>query len=234
MAVPSIYNRVDDGVKMSVRVDDPLVIGPEGPIRILFEWLGQRIAVKGPETFHSVRGLMYLGMVHKTIPGEFLETTPSGYIEGMESMMGVLQAKTPTTAGTRTRDPTEADEKLVGAARQRVFRAFVDKAQRILRARPDVLYAVKELSRRTHGPREVDHVAAKRMVKYCYGTRDIALELQPRKDPLHLDSASDSECGPVITCGVQISNKPIFPKTAHSCKVRWKDADWYIHGLCLT
>ena len=151
-----------------------LVIRPEGPIRISFEWLGQRFAVKGLETFDSVRGLKFLGMVHKTIPCEFLETTPSGYIEGMASMMGVLQAKTPTTAGIHTRDPTEADEKLVGAARQRVFRAFVDKAQRILRARPDVLCAVKELSRRRQGPREVDYVAAKRMVKYLYGTRDIA------------------------------------------------------------
>ena len=37
MAAPSICNREDDGVKMSVHVDDPLVIGPEGPIRILFE-----------------------------------------------------------------------------------------------------------------------------------------------------------------------------------------------------
>ena len=29
-----------------------------------FEWLGQRIAVKGLETFDSVRGLKYLGMVY--------------------------------------------------------------------------------------------------------------------------------------------------------------------------
>ena len=77
MAAPSIYNREDDGVKMSVHVDDPLVFGPEGPIRILFEWLGQRIAVKGLETFDSVRGLKYLEMVYCTIPGGYLETTPS-------------------------------------------------------------------------------------------------------------------------------------------------------------
>ena len=168
-------------MKMSVHVDDPLVIGPEGSIRILFEWLGQRIAVKGLETFDSVRGLKFLGLVQYTIPGGFLETTPSGCIEGVASMMGVLLAKTPTTAGIRTRHPTEADEELVDAARQRVFRAIVDKAQWILRARSDVLHAIKELSRRLHGPREVDHVAAKRKVKCLFYTRGIALELQPRK-----------------------------------------------------
>ena len=153
-----------------------------------------------------MRGLKFLGMVHYTIPGGFLERTPSGYIKGMASMMTVLHAKTPTTAhGIRQRQTRN----LWDAARQRVFRAIVDKAQWILRARPDVLCAVKELSRRPQGPRDVDYLVAKRMVKYCYDTRDIALELQLRKGPLHLDSASDNECGSVITCRVQISYKPI-------------------------
>ena len=53
-----------------------------------------------------------------------------------------------------------------------------------------MLFAVKELSRRPQGPREVDYVAAKRRVKYFFGTRDSAME---RKGPLRLDSASDSD-----------------------------------------
>ena len=72
-----------------------------------------------------------------------------------------------------------------------VFRAIVGKAQWVLRARPDVLHAVKELSRRLQRRREVVYVAAKRIVKYLYGTRDIALELRPRRGPLRLDSASE-------------------------------------------
>ena len=83
MTAPSIYNREDDGVKMSVHADDPLVIGPEGLIRILFEWLGQLIAVKGLETFDSVRGLKNLGMVYYTIPGgtwrQLLQVTSKGW-----------------------------------------------------------------------------------------------------------------------------------------------------------
>ena len=91
-------------------------------------------------------------------------------------MMCVTHAKTPTTSGIRPRQPTEAEE-----TRQRVFRAIVGKAQWILRARPDVLYAVKEHSRRLQGPLEVDYVAAKRMVKYFYGTRGTVLQLMPCK-----------------------------------------------------
>ena len=67
------------------------------------------------------------------------------------------------------------------------------KAQWILRARPDVLCAVKELSGRLQGSREVDYVAAKRLVKYLHGTRDTALQIRPRKGTLRLDSASDSD-----------------------------------------
>ena len=78
MAAPSIYNREDDSVKMSGHVDDPLVIGPEGPIRILFESLGQHIAVKGLETFDSVRGPKFLGMVYCTIPGGYMRQLLQG------------------------------------------------------------------------------------------------------------------------------------------------------------
>ena len=56
-----------------------------------------------------------------------------------------------------------------------------------------MLYAVKELTRRFHGPREVDYVAAKRMVKYLHGTRDTALQRRPRKGTMRLDSASHSD-----------------------------------------
>ena len=107
--------------------------------------------------------------------------------------MMAAPAKTPTTPGIGPKQPTEAEEKFVDETRQRVFRAIVGKAQWIFRARPDVLYAVKEPSRRLQGPREVDYLAAKRMVKYLLGTRATALELRPRKGPLHLDSASDSD-----------------------------------------
>ena len=64
------HHREEDGVMMSAHVDDPPVIGPEWPIRALFDWLGQRIAVK-------VRGVKHMGMVSYTIPGGYLETTPS-------------------------------------------------------------------------------------------------------------------------------------------------------------
>ena len=86
--------------------------------------MGQRIAVKGLETFDFVRGLQYLGMVYDTIQDGYLETTPSGYIEEVASMMGATHAKTPTTPGIRPRQPTEAEEKLVDEMRQRVFRAI--------------------------------------------------------------------------------------------------------------
>ena len=76
-------------------------------------------------------------------------------------MIGVCHAKTLPTPGIRQRSLKEADEKLVDETGQKVFRAIVGKAQWILRARPDVLYAVKEqqaaagiLRRRLRGSQE--------------------------------------------------------------------------------
>ena len=84
---PSIYLREEDGVEMSLHVDDLLVIGLEGLIRALFEWLGQCVAVTGLETLDPVRGLNCLGVVHYSLPGGHLETTPSGYIEFVQSLL---------------------------------------------------------------------------------------------------------------------------------------------------
>ena len=99
-------------------------------------------------------------------------------------MMGVTHAETPTTATATDgcRRETSGRNKTTSVSRHR--------EQRTLDPRPDVLYAVKELSRRLQGLREVDNV---KMVKYLYGTRDTALQLRPRKGTLCLDSASDSD-----------------------------------------
>ena len=82
-----------DGVRMSVRVDDPLVIGPEGPIRVLFEWKGQRDAVKCLETFDPVRGLKPKVLGNWVLPHS--KKLPGDESSRMASMMGVLHAKTP-------------------------------------------------------------------------------------------------------------------------------------------
>ncbi len=93
---------------------------------------------------------------------------------------------------------TEHDEKLLDPARHSLFRSIVGKAQWILRTRPDLLYSVKELSRQLCSPREVDMVAAKRMVKYLWHTRDFVMGINPQAAlwqlfTLKLDSASDSD-----------------------------------------
>ena len=169
-----------------------------------------------------MRGLKYLGMVYCNISSGYLETTPSGYNEGMASVMGVLHAKTLTTPRIRTWHST------VDVAREPVFRAIVGKEPWILRARPDVLYVVKEPSCWLQGPREVDNVAAKRMVKYLYGTRDTALELRPRKGPLRLDSPSDSDWAGCPTTRKSSSGAMVW------CTREFALPDTTAHGLVVT
>ena len=112
MAAPSIDNREDDGVKMSVYANDPLVIGPEGPIRILFERLGQRIAVKGLETFDSVRGLKYLGVgvLHysRWIAGDnsFRLHQGDGLDDGRDARQNAHDTRNPTKATDGSRRET--------------------------------------------------------------------------------------------------------------------------------
>ena len=68
LGAPSYY-REKDGVSVSVRIEDPLVIGPKGPAHAFFEWLRQRVALNGLDCFDRVRGPKYLGMENYGILG---------------------------------------------------------------------------------------------------------------------------------------------------------------------
>ena len=98
-------------------------------------------------------------------------------------MMGVPQPATLHDARNPRKDPTVADEKPVDASRQTSVSCHRVQGTTDLQR---LGWTLCTRSRSSAG--EVDYVAAKRMVKYFYGTRDIGLELRPRKDPLRLDA----------------------------------------------
>ena len=112
-------------MKMSVHVNDPLVIGPEGPIRVLFDWLGMRIAVKGLETFDSARGLKYLGMVllhySSWIPGDnsCRIHRGDGLDDGRDARQDTHDARIPHTAPDRGRRETFGRSKTTSVSRHR-------------------------------------------------------------------------------------------------------------------
>ena len=114
----STYNKKEDGVKMSVHVDDPLVIGPEGPIRVLFDWLRMRIAVEGLETFDSARGLKYLG---SWIPGDnsCRIHRGDGLEDGRDARQDTHDARNPHTAPDRGRRETFGRSKTTSVSRHR-------------------------------------------------------------------------------------------------------------------
>ena len=193
-AAQSIYYREADGVRMSVHVDDPLAVGPHAAVLALFEYLRSHIAVKVVEELTDKAGVTYLGMLYRRIPGGFVERIPPGYISSMAEALGVVRSKPPVTPGVKVRHLKPADEAPLDPARHRLYRGIVGRLQWILRVRVDLLYAVKELSRWLQAPREVDSIAAKRVVKYALSTSDYALTLVPTPgQTLVIRGGSDSD-----------------------------------------
>ena len=91
-------------------------------------------------------------------------------------------------------DLTEQEERPVDADRHSILRGIVGRAQWILRVRPDVLYAVKEMSGWLQGPREVDYMTARRLVKYLMSTREMAMTIVPEASrEWKVTSSSDSD-----------------------------------------
>ena len=122
---------------------------------------------------------MMSSMLYRRVQGGFIERVPDGYIDGMAEMLGIKHCKAPVTPGVKIKKLLDGDEKLLDATRHSTYRSIVGKAQWILRVRVDLLYAVKELSRRLSAPREVDLIAAKRLVKYLWHTRGLCMTIVP-------------------------------------------------------
>ena len=112
-----------------------------------------------------------------------------GYLGNLAGMVGLEGSKAVTTPGVPMRDLKDWEMAPLDAQQHTLFRAVVGKIQWIVRVRPDVLYATKELSRRLVAPRIADLAAAKRVVKYLDHTRQYGLHLTVKEGPLELVTA---------------------------------------------
>ena len=178
--LPTIFYRKADGVRISVRVDDPLCTGPRQALLELFDYLGEHIKVKRMEFVEKDTIITYLGMHYRRTEAGFVEQVMPGYIKRMAIVAGVLNSKSVPTPGVKQKKHlTASDEKLLDAEQHSIFRSIVGMAQWIVRVRVDILYSVKELSRRLASPRTCDFIAAKRVVKYLLHTRESSVMLAP-------------------------------------------------------
>jgi hypothetical protein len=157
----STHPHSSDGARMTVQIDDPLVIGPREAVIALTELLGMHIAAKVLEEMTTGTDARGLGRFCCLTPGGSVERTPSSCIDVTAVLIEVQDGRPPVP--------------------------------------PYRPYAAKELSRWFQAPREIDHIAAARLVKFSTHPRGAGVIITPEQGrDWKVSRSSDSDrvgCG---------------------------------------
>ena len=175
-ALPYFFWHENLHIFVELHQDDFHCTAPAESLMWLKEELKDEIRLKFSE-------IVYPGMRYSHLKASRLVTSQgtlivasSRYITDILETMGMQKcsgAPTPITS-VRSGDP-EADGQLLEAEEHRIFRRVVGIARFLRTLRPDIGFAVKELSHRLAAPRVRDFERCKRLCRYLSKTRGLGL-----------------------------------------------------------
>lgn len=106
--------------------------------------------------------------------------------------LGLREGKAAATPGTKASKGDEDGEPLVGEEATN-FRALTARANYLAQDRPDITFAVKELTRRMAGPTTKDFADLKRLGRYLLGRPRLVLAYAYQPRPKYIDVWVDSD-----------------------------------------
>ena len=175
----AFYHHTDgklDGMVV-VYVDDIIACGHSQVVDDMFRHLQQCVTIPEVETLGSSNKVSFLGFDYYRKGGGVV-IDPSVYVCKLLEANGMLMCKPLSTPGVCEKE-CDDDRKVLGVGDHKIFRRVVGQLLWLGVVRPDIKFAVKELSKRVHQPRVGDARRAKRLLRYVAGTRDMACLIRP-------------------------------------------------------
>jgi hypothetical protein len=186
---PCLYLKIIDGKMMylMIYVDDLLVgFDDEKEIDKLLEKLQDHLPIV---SLGNVK--QFLGLEIEENDGNF-SICLRGYIEKISKKFGLEDAKISKTPMDTGYLKQEGD--IEPFTDQLMYHSIIGALLYIaVNARPDISTSVSILSRRVSNPRKCDWIAAKRVVRYLVGTKDLKLSFGSAEDNCVLLGFSDAD-----------------------------------------
>ena len=127
---------------------------------------------------------------------------PSSYYMKLLKMYGMEEAKATSTLAhqlCQSEGPRNKGNKTLALSRQKLYRTAVGQLLWATPVRPDISFAVKELSRSLQAPTRQDEQQLKQVLRYLKGTLHFSTSLQPprkrvieRASSIHIQACFDS------------------------------------------
>jgi hypothetical protein len=188
----------------------------------------------------------YLGKLYRQANAGFEVMLSKSHIDEMVSAAGLDGSAGAGTPGSNSSRPASLQEKEIWDTKLegedvRLYRAIVGKLRWIVPERPDLGYAVHEVSKKLSSPAYRDWVAVKRIVRYLHKTTGTTLWLSfqgPRNEhklEIYTDTnfAADSETRKSTSCAAVFYNCGLVHFHARGqSTIATSTAEAELYGVC--
>ena len=175
---PNLYVHESKQLYVLAYVDDLMFFGSKADVSTVISDLQKDLLLKVTGTLDEGDSAMFLGRnLKRTSTFISVGMSPS-YIDVMLELYGLKQCRQALAPGSDALRKNLDCEPL-GPEDHKRYRRAVGQLLWLSSVRPDIMYAVKELSRGLSAPTSEHEAKVKHLLKYLSGTKDFTQKLQP-------------------------------------------------------
>ena len=169
---------------------DLLIVGNQEKVESTFKLLSSELLIKKTGTLSNEGDkLAFLGRQLTRTSDSVQIGMDSSYVAKILEEADMVKCRTSTTPGNDSLKKKLEDEYELDRDEHKLYRKLVGQLLWLTPVRPDIAFAVKELSRGVARP-TLEHLAkAKHLLRYLSGTQEYCTELRPK---LHLHDKNTS------------------------------------------
>ena len=180
-------------------VDDLLIFGDKKTTEFLLSELQKQLCLRSEGVLEPGTSISFLGRCITRREDSIEMSKATSYIGKMLEQLDILKCRHAATPGTGSLRKLTDSEELLSPEDHRLYRRIVGQLLWLSSIRPDIQFAVKELSRGLTSPTEDHRTKMKTLLRYLAGTKPIVLTLRPKIIPhskqttFDIDTYVDSE-----------------------------------------
>ena len=179
----NLYFHPERRCYMLCYVDDLLIFGDKKTTEFLFSELQKQLCLRSEGVLEPGTSISFLGRCITRREDSIEMSMPTSYIDKMLEQLDMLKCRHAATPGTDALRKLIDSEELLSPEDHRLYRRIVGQLLWLSSIRPDIQFAVKELSRGLTSPTEDHRTKMKTLLRYLAGTKPMVLTLRPKIIP---------------------------------------------------
>ena len=179
----NLYFHPERRCYMLCYVDDLLIFGDKKTTEFLFSELQKQLCLRSEGVLEPGTSISFLGRCITRREDSIEMSMPTSYIDKMLEQLDMLKCRHAATPGTDSLRKLIDSEELLSPEDHRLYRRIVGQLLWLSSIRPDIQFAVKELSRGLTSPTEDHRTKMKTLLRYLAGTKPMVFTLRPKIIP---------------------------------------------------